>query len=235
MGKDLTMPTGKWQFDDSVTAVFDDMLERSIPMYNVMREACLMWAKAYRQKGTDIVDLGCSRGGAMSALVDEYGATNRFVGVEVSEPMLNASRKRFEGFPDSVVTIKDLDLRESFPSVRASVILSVLTIQFVPIEYRLNILQNVYDHLIKNGAFIFVEKVIGSTAIHDKRMVDFYLDFKRSNGYTEEQIQRKKLSLEGALVPLPAKMNEQMLAAVGFNKVDCFWRWMNFAAWVAIK
>ena len=31
-------PTGRrWEFDTSVTAVFDDMLRRSIPQYEVMR------------------------------------------------------------------------------------------------------------------------------------------------------------------------------------------------------
>ena len=58
---------------------------------------------------------------------------------------------------------------------------------------------------------------------------------KRENGYTEEEIQRKRLSLEGALVPLTARMNEDMLRGAGFHEVDCFWRWMNFAGWIAVK
>ena len=64
---------------------------------------------------------------------------------------------------------------------------------------------------------------------------DIYYDLKRANGYTEDQIQRKRLSLDGVLVPLTARWNEEMLRMVGFNEVDCFWRWMNFAGWVAIK
>jgi hypothetical protein len=29
--------------------------------------------------------------------------------------------------------------------------------------------------------------------------------------------------------------NEGLLAAAGFRQVECFWRWMDVAAWVAAK
>ena len=43
------------------------------------------------------------------------------------------------------------------------------------------------------------------------------------------------MSLEGVLVPVTAKWNEQLLRSAGFAEVDMFWRWMNFAGWVAVK
>ena len=226
----------KWEFGEEVTDVFDDMLERSIPEYEEMRAACLALAFKYAQRKTAIVDLGCSRGEAIAPLIDKFGVNNQFVGVEVSAPMLAAARQRFSGMIDAgVVTIRDMDLRTDFPQVSASVILSVLTIQFTPIEYRLRILQDVYNHLIPGGAFILVEKVIGASAELDATFVEEYYTMKRANGYTQEQIDRKRLSLEGALVPMTANWNEQSMRVAGFTQVDCFWRWMNFAGWIAIK
>lgn len=43
------------------------------------------------------------------------------------------------------------------------------------------------------------------------------------------------MDLKGVLVPLTAKWNEMMLHEAGFRYVDSFWRWMNFAGWIAIK
>lgn len=236
MQKDETMPEGKWQFDGDVAEVFDDMLARSIPQYEVMRQACFDLACKYQREGTDIVDLGCSRGGAIARLVDIYGSHNHFVGVEVSPPMLEAARARFRGLIDcGVIDIKEHDLRDGLPYVRASVILSVLTIQFTPIEYRLKILKDAYDYLEPGGAFIVVEKILGASAELDGVMVGLYYEMKRANGYTEDQIQRKRLALEGVLVPVTAKWNEELLRMAGFGQVDCFWRWMNFAGWLAVK
>ena len=58
---------------------------------------------------------------------------------------------------------------------------------------------------------------------------------KRDMGYTDEQIERKRLSLEGVLVPLTAQWNENIMWGSRFREVECFWRWINFAGWVAVK
>lgn len=234
--KDETMPDGAWSFDTNVTAVFDDMLSRSIPQYEVMRQTCLDLASLYVQNKTDVVDIGCSRGEAMAQLVDRFGAQCRFIGLDVSEPMLEAARGRFEGLiRTGIVDIRYHDLRQGLPPVRASVVLSILTIQFTPIEYRLRILKSIYDSLLPDGALIFVEKVLGATADLDSDMVRLYYGLKTNNGYSQEQIERKRLSLEGVLVPVTAHWNEELLKMSGFQKIDCFWRWMNFAGWIAIK
>ena len=77
--------------------------------------------------------------------------------------------------------------------------------------------------------------MLGNTAEIDEVMVKNYYDAKFANGYSQEQIERKRLSLEGVLVPVTANMNEELLKQAGFRHIDCVWRWMNFAGWLAIK
>lgn len=230
------IPKEKWEFDADVAECFDDMLARSIPQFDVMRKACFDIGCTFRKPNTDIVDLGCSRGGALEPFVKKYGATNRFVGVEISEPMRNAAEVKFSGLIESgIVKILPLDLREEYPHVISSVTLCVLTLQFTPIEYRLQIVDRIYQSLTDGGALILVEKIIGSTAKLDRMMIDLYYAGKDDQGYDEEAINRKRLSLEGVLVPITGHWNEETLKSAGFRQVDCFWRWMNFAGWVAVK
>jgi tRNA (cmo5U34)-methyltransferase len=233
---DITDPGGRWQFDEKVTQVFDDMLERSIPQYEVMRRAVTNVAARYMQPTTAILDLGTSRGEVLAALLAHGDGEFQFLGIEASKPMLVACRERFkESIETGVIDIRKMDLRTEYPDVMASVTTSVLTLQFLPLECRQQVLTNVYDHTISGGAFILVEKVLGCTSEIDSLMVDEYYKLKRKNGYSMEQIERKRLSLEGSLVPVTAGWNEDLLRMAGFRKIDCFWRWMNFAAWVAIK
>lgn len=233
---DQTIPGEKWKFDDDVTAAFDDMLARSIPQYDVMRQACFDLASYYRQERSWIVDLGCSRGEAIGRLVDKFGVHNKFYGCDVSKPMLDAARSRFDGMIKcGQAEIQELDLRIDYPHHGASVTLCILTLQFTPIEYRQKILRNIYNSTISGGALILVEKVLGSDADIDEIMVKTYYELKAKNGYTQEQIERKRLSLEGVLVPVTARWNEELLKMAGFRHIDCFWRWMNFAGWIAVK
>lgn len=229
-------PEGRWQFDDKVTDCFDDMLRRSIPQYKLMRQTVFDIASRYVQQHTDIIDLGCSRGDALAPFIDKFGAANRYIGLEVSQPMIDAARQRFAGLIDSsIVDIRQHDLRKGIPCLVPSVVLSVLTLQFTPIEYRHRIVKSVFDRLRPGGAFIVVEKVLAEHAELDDMMTSIYHGMKGANGYSGDDIARKQMSLEGVLVPVTAKWNEQLLHAAGFAEVDCFWRWCNFAAWIAVK
>lgn len=226
---DETMPDGRWEFDDAVTEVFDDMLSRSIPDYDRMRSTVTAIARAALPSGGALLDVGCSRGGAIADLV-ELRSDCEYVGLDISPPMLTAAQDRFTNHPN--VTIRRHDLRTGLPaSISADVTLSILTLQFTPIEHRQRILADL--RRATRGTLIIVEKVLGATADINATMVDLYYDQKRASGYTDEQIERKRLSLEGALVPVTARWNEELLATAGFTEVDCFWRHLNFAGWIA--
>ena len=89
---DQTMPGDKWTFDESVTQVFENMLARSIPQCDTMRQLSGELACEFAQDNTWIVDLGCLRGDALRYVLSKRGALNRYVGIEVSEPMIAAGQ-----------------------------------------------------------------------------------------------------------------------------------------------
>jgi tRNA (cmo5U34)-methyltransferase len=229
-------PGPRWEFDQDVTRVFDDMLRRSIPEYEAMRRVVFEVGKRFVRPGTAVVDLGCSRGEALAPFVAEFGDRARYVGVDVSAPMLEACRGRFEAEIEAgLLSVHDLDLRRSYPSARASLTLAVLTLQFTPLEDRPQILRAACDHTVPGGALLLVEKVLPSSTRADRLMTEIYHDLKRSQGYGEEEITRKALSLEGVLVPASAEWNEEALREAGFAEVECLWRWLNFGAWLAVR
>ncbi len=233
MEKDKHVPGKDWKFDKDVARVFDDMLQRSIPQYDVMRQTVKDIAFAYMKNETAVIDVGCAKGDAIAGLAHMLPQVN-FFGLDVSDAMLTEAQDRFA--KQENVQISYMDLKESVNvGEKASVILSVLTIQFTPIEYRMQIIKNIYDQLEDGGALIIVEKVLGESAELDVLFRERYHALKGANGYSKDDIDRKRLALSGVLVPITAKWNESMMRSAGFTQIDCFWRWMNFAGWVAVK
>jgi len=228
--RDHTLPEGKWEFNHAVTEVFYEMLERSIPDYEGMRDTTTELAVKFAQPGTHIVDLGCSRGAALKPIHDVLERDVYYTGIEVSPPMLAAAITEIP-FAD----IFDTDLRHDYPAVDASVVLSVLTLQFIPIEYRQKIVSQVYNSLRPGGVFLLVEKILGRDSVTNELFIETYLDRKGANGYSQEEINRKRESLEGVLVPVTGLWNEDLLKLAGFSHVECYWRHLNFAAWIGIK
>jgi tRNA (cmo5U34)-methyltransferase len=231
----------RWEFDDEVTAVFDDMLERSIPQYQTMRRTVFDLGQRFgrRDDGLEpwVIDIGCSRGGAIAPFAEDGWAAN---GIEISEPMVEAARERFKDAELVQIHRGDLRSRETWDQIQGArhspnLFLAILTLQFVPINYRQQIVRRCHDRLLPGGAMIVVEKVLGDGALIDEAMVDLYHDAKERAGYSREAIERKRLALEGVLVPVTAAWNEELLRKAGFREVDCFWRWANFAGWVAVR
>ena len=222
------MTSTKWKFNESVTAQFEQMLKRSIPQYQVMRE---LGHRIHSQtKSLKTLDLGSSRGDSIRMMTNDF--TN-FTCTEISPPMLGVLNKRYG--KDDHVEILECDLRHDFPEDNFDYVQSILTLMFIPIEYRYSLLRKIYDALPQSGVFILVEKVLGASAPLDKVFTQIYYDFKGGNNYSEDEIERKKQQLEGVLVPVTASWNEDMLIQTGFREVDCFWRWSNFAGWIAKK
>lgn len=233
---DHEAPDRAWAFDGPVAAVFDDMLARSIPQYAVMRDAVFEVGSRFVKPGTTVLDLGASRGEGLAPFVARFGALNAYVAAEVSVPMLDALRTRFSSaIAAQQLRVEPVDLRGGYPDVQASLTLAILLLQFTPIEHRPFIARRIYDHTLPGGAVIVVEKVLGSTALLHQTFIDRYHALKTTHGYSVEEVERKRLSLEGVLVPISAAWNEDLLRQAGFTTVECFWRWMNFGAWVAVR
>ncbi|MCA1797799.1 MAG: tRNA (cmo5U34)-methyltransferase, partial [Geobacteraceae bacterium] len=51
-----------FEFNTNVVRVFDDMLQRSVPMYRETLLRQVQMAARYHHEGTRIYDLGCSHG-----------------------------------------------------------------------------------------------------------------------------------------------------------------------------
>jgi tRNA (cmo5U34)-methyltransferase len=230
---------GRWAFDASVTDNFDAMLSHSIPEYQSMRDLTYYLGRNFTHLKGNVVDIGASRGEALAPFIKDNAYMCTYHALEISEPMLEVLRSRFD--PSLKVGVHATDLRKitnESPALGANescLILSILTIQFTPIEYRSRILRTLYRALKPGGCLLFVEKILGNTPDIDELLVREYYEMKNRNGYSYEDIERKKSSLEGVLVPMTDSWNREMLRSAGFDQVDCYYRSMNFAGYVAIK
>lgn len=233
---DAIIAATQWVFDETVSDCFDNMLERSIPGYNRMRHLVFSFGKAFVQEHTTIVDVGCSLGNALVPFVQHFGNMCSYLGIEQSEPMVNKAREQFRSeIAAGYVEIMHSGIEDCYLAQGNSLVLSVLTLQFIPPVLRPPILRNIYDSLTVNGALILVEKTCTDDPKMDALYEKVYYDMKREHGYTEEQIFAKKESLKNVLIPFSRSENEKILRDAGFSIVECFWTDIMFTAWIAIK
>lgn len=234
--KDNLIFSGKWFFDDDVTLCFDDMLSRSIPGYLNMREMIELIVSDFISNGDKkILDIGSSIGGSIEPyLVNDLN--NKYVCIDSSSSMMKAFQNTYRQYilDDKIVAhcvpIENYIWEDCF-----DVIQSVLTLQFVDPSKRQSILSSIYKHLNENGIFILVEKIV----LDNQELCEFFTEtyhrYKKANGYDQEQINSKKEALKTVLIPYTQTQNIQLMKEAGFKKVECFWRCLTFAGYIAMK
>ncbi|BCR06838.1 carboxy-S-adenosyl-L-methionine synthase [Desulfuromonas versatilis] len=225
-----------FEFNEQVAGVFDDMLERSVPLYRetLLRQAQL--AARFYQPGTRIYDLGCSNGNfGMALCAAMAGRPFRMVAVDTSQPMLDAYRRRLAERPEAaLVSLAAEDIR-SLPLENASVVVVNLTLQFLPVPDRDTLIRRIHSALAPGGILLLTEKITQQNPTLAQLQQEFYHCFKRDNGYSELEISQKREALENVLIPETLEVHCERLGRAGFGPVEVWLKWFNFAALVALR
>jgi len=231
-----TGATEKFEFNASVARVFDDMLERSVPMYRECLKSAVDWCARFAREGSHIYDLGCSTGTLMKRLTNRLPADSgiRLVGLDNSGPMLVKAREKLRTSP-LPCKLLEADLQGNFPLTNASVVIMNYTLQFLPPERRLSLARKIFHGLNDGGLLILIEKVKSDNLKFNQTFIELHHAHKKAQGYTQLEITRKREALENVLIPWTVGENINLLMEAGFPSAEMFFKWNNFAGFVALK
>jgi tRNA (cmo5U34)-methyltransferase len=225
-----------FQFNADTAKVFDDMVSRSVPFYAEIQRMVGELVADFAQPGTSLYDLGCATGTTFLALDGMVDPRVQFIGVDNSDDMLEKARAKLAGLESKRdFELINADLHTGPVIENASVVILLLTLQFVRPLYRERMLGRIHAGLRKNGCLILVEKLTCPSTLLNRSFIKYYYEYKKRNGYSEMEIAQKREALENVLIPYRYRENEEMLARVGFDAVEEFFRWYNFCGIVAVK
>jgi tRNA (cmo5U34)-methyltransferase len=228
---------GDFAFDESVAEVFPDMIARSVPGYASILAMIGELAARYTTPNSNIYDLGCSLGAATRIILQRVSVPCRIVAVDNSDAMMKRFGSEFSAQAinaDVQVESRNEDIRDT--SVRqASFVVLNLTLQFISIDDRRVLLQQIYDGMMEGGALLIAEKIRFEDPVEQELLTELHHDFKRSNGYSDLEIAQKRIAIENRLVPETLPAHFQRLSDVGFSTVVPWFQCFNFASFLAVK
>lgn len=223
-------------FNERVVEVFDDMLDRSVPFYRQVIDASAQLLDKFLDSGDTVYDLGCATGTTLlefSRLLENKKL--QFVGIDNSAPMLDKARLKAELYSKQKSISFNLEDITTFDHAASSGIILNYTLQFIRPLQREAFLQRLFNNLRPGGVLLISEKVIS----HDRRLnreyIELYHRFKKSRGYSELEIAKKREALENVLIPFSIDENKAMLKKSGFDSVETYFQWFNFASLIAVK
>ena len=160
-----------------------------------------------------VLDLGCGNGHLLSLVLDHCPAASG-VGLDISPTMLEQAERRFRGDARVEIVVHNMDA--PLPALGCfDCIVSSFAIHHCTHSRKRELYTEVYGMLTPGGVFCNLEHVASPTSrIHDR--------FVAAMGITpqDEDPSNKLLDVETQL---------HWLREIGFDDVDCHWKWRELA------
>lgn len=221
-----------FEFDEQVTRVFDDMISRSVPGYELLVRLIALYADIFVTANSQLYDLGCSTGVVSRVIAQQVENRSCSIhAVDNSPSMISKCRQTHASYNIDWLC-EDI---ESIAINNASMVVLNLTLQFVKPENRQPLLKKIFNGLQPGGILVVSEKVIFKDKSMQQTMTELYQAFKKGQGYSDLEISQKRSALEKVLIPDSNEHHHQRLIECGFDQVyECF-RCLNFVSYLAIK
>ncbi len=166
-----------------------------------------------------ILDLGTGDG-RLLALLQGDRPEMRGVGLDFSELMLEAARKRFAD--DERVELVKHDFAEPLPALgRFDVVVSSMAIHHLEHERKRSLYGEIFELLESGGVFANFEHVASAT---DRLHLAFFAAI-------DEPLEHEDPS--DRLLDVETQLG--WLREHGFDDVDCYWKWLEMALLVGVK
>jgi SAM-dependent methyltransferase len=166
-----------------------------------------------------VLDLGTGDGRLLARLARERRGL-RGVGLDVSEPMLNAARSRFAD--EDHIELVEHDLARPLPELgRFDAVVSSMAIHHLEHDRKRALYAEVFNVLLPGGVFANFEHVASPT---QRLHVAFFAAI--GEPLEHEDPSDRLLDVETQL---------GYLREAGFTDVDCYWKWLEMALLIGVR
>ncbi len=200
-----------------------------------------------QQTGTPIrrvADLGCGDGIISQAILTRY-ADAHVTAIDFSAPMLDQARQRLHPFFERVQVIQgDLYTPEWQAGLGPfDAIVSGYCIHHLSDDRKQKLYREIYDLLTPGGGFLNIEHVSSASlwveSLFNESLVDSLYEWHQAQGGTasREEVAKRFVYREDkqANILAPVHVQCEWLREIGFQHVDCYFKWFELAVFGGVK
>lgn len=212
-----------WTFETKEIAnTFDNHVREQLPWYDMVTESVSYIIKNYLSDHDTVVDIGSSTGNMIHKILPLAKERCCYISaIEKSEPMVEKLKEKYAS--ESCVEIIDSDVTK-IRLPKAKVYILFLTLMFIPVNERKDLIERIKNLSINGGVIIIVDKICDHNGYFSTVLKRLTMHFKLLQGAKPEEVLTKEMSLAGIQIPI--------CQTVLGNDAKLFFRMGEFAGWV---
>jgi tRNA (cmo5U34)-methyltransferase len=216
---------------DAIADRYDSQRRHIIPEFDAFY-ASAVWAAEWEGAAPRILDIGAGTGLLGALLLDRYPMGTLTL-VDISDPMLDVARRRFQGQGNVQCIVQDY--RHDLPYGPFDIICSALSIHHLERNEKRLLFGRIFAALDYCGVFVNAEQVEGETPWQHARNLEYWNDFVLSGPLPREEIaavyeRRERLDRMEKL-----SVQIRWLRDSGFREVDVVYKNRSFAVFMGRK
>jgi len=207
----------------AVAREYDQQRKSLIPCFDDFYSS-IVKCLSYGSKHNNILDIGAGTG-LLASFVQREFPESHFTLIDISEEMINQSKKRFEGYSNVDYIIEDY-ANYRF-NKKFDVVVSALSIHHLEHADKRKLYKTIFGILENGGVFINGDQFISSSPMLEEKIHSEWKNIIENSNLTKDQIQgafdRMKMDK-----PATTENNIQWLEEAGFINVDLLYKYYSF-------
>ena len=202
-----------------------------IPCFNDFYQTAIDLIPFSSSNSFRLLDLGAGTGLLTASIISAFPNATATC-MDLSEKMLEKARERFS--LNKRVNFLIWDYSHSTLPEEYNLIVSAMSIHHLSDDEKKSLYQRVFDALKCEGIFINADLVKGETGKIEQKYHDMWMNWIQETGLSKNEL-LKIIDRMQYDKPSSLSIQLQWLKEIGFQDVDCYYKYFNFAVYSGRK
>ena len=233
------MTTTSWQKED-VSQHYLEQVRGGIPFGAEQTKMMIQIINHFKPNLNKVMDLGCGNGFLSEVILRSFPNASSIL-LDHSEPMIQAAQHHMRAFSDRCEIIlgdfSDSILKYAEPN-SVDCIVSGFAIHHLTHEKKKQLYKDIYSLLTDGGIFINIEHTASATPEIERLYDELFIDHltihnKRDREEVAIEYFNRPDKDDNILERVDIQVN--WLREIGFKHADCYFKWLELAAFGGVK
>ncbi|MEK6591153.1 MAG: class I SAM-dependent methyltransferase [Nitrospinota bacterium] len=207
--------------------------EKIIPVFHDFYRTVTKMVPFEKNARINILELGTGTGTLTEMVLSSYPRA-QLTGIDLTDEMLLQAEEKLKRFKNRFILMRG-DFSAITLNSNYDAVISSLSIHHLTPDSKKKLYKKIYKYLKKGGVFINADMVKSeSQSIHALYM-KLWKDFMRAGKVDEEYMKRRFEGVKKVDIYDTAEDQLSWLKKAGFEDVDVFWKYWNFAIFGGFK